>query len=139
MCHLCVCAVGCSDTHLGLDYPVHDGFHCFQSVALHHALKVLGAVSEGLGHRHVQVVVGLLCCQVLDADTQTHRHTHANMHAHTHRRTHANMHAHTHTQAHTHTHTHTHIFQVIQDKQIHNSAVSMIHKFCRERHTDRHA
>ena len=51
-----------------------------------------------------------------DADRQTDRHTHTNMHAHTHRQidrqtdTDTHSHRHTHTQRHTdiHTHTHTH-------------------------------
>lgn len=51
--------------YLGLHDPVHDGIQCLQLVALHDSFKVLGPMSERLGHRQVQVVVGLLCRQVL--------------------------------------------------------------------------
>lgn len=57
--------------YLGLDDAVHDRLQCFQFVALHDSFKVLGPVSESLSHRHVQVVVGFLCSQVLFSHTET--------------------------------------------------------------------
>ena len=55
--------------HLGLHQPVDDGLQRLGAVAGQHALKVLRAVLQGLGHRHVQVVVVLLRCQVLGGTT----------------------------------------------------------------------
>lgn len=52
-------------SHLGLDDPVHDGFHGFRLVTLHYSFEVLRAVLEGLRDGDVQVVVGLLSSQVL--------------------------------------------------------------------------
>ena len=63
---MCVCVCVCVPLHyFRLHDAVHNDLQCFQFVALHDPFKVLGSVSESLGDRHVQVVVGLLCCQVL--------------------------------------------------------------------------
>lgn len=52
-------------THLRFDDPVHDRLHGFHFVTLHHSFEVLRAMFEGLRHRDVQVVVGLLSSQIL--------------------------------------------------------------------------
>lgn len=51
--------------HLGLHEPVDDGLQGLVPVARQHPFKVLRAMLQGLGHRHVQVVVRLLGRQVL--------------------------------------------------------------------------
>lgn len=53
------------DSHLGLHEPVDDGLECLVPIAGQHPLKVLRAVLQGFSHRHIQVVVRLLCGQVL--------------------------------------------------------------------------
>lgn len=53
------------DRYLGLDQAVDDGFQRLVLVTLEDALEVVGAVLQRPRHRHIQVVVGLLSCQVL--------------------------------------------------------------------------
>lgn len=52
-------------SHLCLHQSVDDGLQALVSVARQHSLKVLRAVLQGFGHRHVQIIVRLLCCQIL--------------------------------------------------------------------------
>lgn len=54
---------------LSLHQPVDDGLQRLVPVAGQNPLEVLRAVLQGFGHRHVQVVVGLLRRQVLRGTT----------------------------------------------------------------------
>lgn len=51
--------------HLGLHQSVDDGLQGFVPVARQHPFKVLRAMLQSLGDRHIQVVVRLLGRQVL--------------------------------------------------------------------------
>lgn len=53
------------DSYLSLNQTVDDGFQRLVLVTLEDTLKVVGAVLQRPCHRHIQVVVGLLSCQVL--------------------------------------------------------------------------
>lgn len=52
-------------SHFCFDYSVHNGLHRFHFVALNDSFKVLRAMFQGLRHADVQVIVRLLCSQVL--------------------------------------------------------------------------
>lgn len=54
-----------SAPHLGFYQSGDDGFKGLMSVAGQDSLKVLRAMLQRLGHSHVQVVVCLLCSQIL--------------------------------------------------------------------------
>lgn len=53
------------DSDLGLHQSVDDGLQGLVPIAGQHPFKVLRAVLQGFGDCHIQVVVRLLCCQVL--------------------------------------------------------------------------
>lgn len=58
--------------YLSLDDAVYDGFQGFIGIALDHPLDKARAPANGLLHGHVQVVVGLLGCQVLPWGKRRH-------------------------------------------------------------------
>jgi len=57
-----------SASHLSLHQSVDNGLQGLMPVAGQHSLKVLRAVLQCFGHCNIQVVVVLLCCQVLCKD-----------------------------------------------------------------------